>query len=495
MARLHMQRPPKSSNGEYAAILLVHRRPANIDMQVRAALCAPSVGEVVVSCNNPKVKLKDWIGVSSPRLRLIEDEGRNQTRRYDVALDTGADRLVLPDDDVLLTPDALDAFCRSLPADGSYPIGMAGQRVSARGVWESAIDFDGEEVDVLNRAYVCTREHAANVFRNADLLGWSEEERFSFPADDVLLSFGGETCPRIVEVEHVNCISHSHSAIATYRQADFHESRTEWVNGLRKVLERDPARRDLGLKGAVPVPRSAAGRAINEVMRPARRRFYRGFETRTWALTPKKFQQVAGLDDYRCLFSPRVQLGTAPAPLLGYIKIDDHQRVPQLTSFSPLWNPEFRGDYATEVVAFDVLDRLAPTLVPLALAAWRGMMRTGSRLIVGVRDSSATLAERDAKIGARTWASQLPNATEPLTSPLQLPRQLPGTLWDEQRLRDALEGQGFDCVATIRDAQEIEAHPAVSPWIIHDDNGEEMLAPVPPVLDGAADIIVIARAR
>jgi hypothetical protein len=496
-ARLRVSRPPKSSNGSFVAIILVHRRPANVDLQIRAALHAPSVGEVIVSCNNPEVRLGDWVSVASPRLQLREETGQNQTRRYSLARGSGAERFVLPDDDVLMLPDALDGFCSSLPDDATAPIGLAGQRLGHADLWESAIQGTGEEVDVLNRAYACTRAHVEGVFRNAELLGWSEEETFSNPADDVLVSFAGTTCPTVVSFEHVNCITHSHRAISTYRQNDFHALRTDWVTDLRKALDRAPARRDLGLGGALPPRTSSVGRALNVAARPLRRRFYMGKNMRALSVPPALIRRAAGLTDYGALWNRRVQIGTAPAPLEGFIRVDDHASTPDLTACMPLWNPDFgRGTFAMEVVSFGALDRLPPDLVPVALAAWRGIMRTGARLIVGVQDSTDVLAARDAKLGVRSWASQLPNATEPMTSPLQLiEAKLEATLWDEPRLRDALEAQGFDVVASICDGSEIEAHPAVSPWVVDATKSDDPLAPVPPVLDSAAGIVVIARAR
>ena len=494
-ARLLASRPPRSSNGSFTAILLVHRRPANIDLQIRAALHAPSIGEVVVSCNNPEVRVEDWTGVTSPRLRVLHESGRNQTRRYAVALESGGDRFVLPDDDVLFLPAALDEFCRALPDDADCPLGLAGQRYGASGAWESAIYGSGEEVDVLNRAYVCTRAHAEGVFRNAELLGWSEQDTFSNPADDVLVSFAGTRCPTLVEVAHVNCISHADREISTYRQADFHPARAEWVTQLRKELDREPARRDQALGGAME-RRHGLGAAMNVVARPLRGRFYQGKNVKHLSALPAPVRRSLGLDDHRALWTRRVQIGVAPAPLRGFYKIDDRARVPDLAACLPLWKADFNGAHALDLVAIGALDRMPPHLVPYALATWRGMLVDGGRIVVGVRDSREVLASRELALGTRSWASQLARSDEVLTSPLQLiDRGLDATLWDERQLVDALESQGFDVVATISDGSSIESHTAVSPWLLDMRGEEHVLDPVPAALDGAADLIVVARAR
>lgn len=495
-ARLFARRPPTTSQGSFVAVILVHQRPANVDLQVRAALHASAVGEVIVSCNNPAVRLEKWLSVSSPRLRVLHEAGRNQTRRYALALASGADRFVLPDDDVLFSPGALDEFCAYLPPDAEFPIGMAGQRLGASGAWESGITAPGDEVDVLNRAYLCTRTHAEAVFRNAARLGWSEEETFTNPADDVLLSFSGSSAPRLAELRHVNCISHTHPGISTFLQRDFHDARAQWVETLRAELDRAPARRDLGACGAASPPASSVARAVSVVAQPLRARFYTGQNVRSIGLLPPPVRRAAGLDDYAAMVTQRAQIGHAPAPLAGFVHIDARRSAPGVTLRSQPWAPKLNHYFATEVVAFGVLDAMAPALVPMALASWRSMIATGGRLVVGVRDGSARLAARDAEVGARSWASQLPSGSTVLESPLQL-TDAPNatTLWDAERIGDAIVAQGFEIVATVTDGSDIERALGVAPWDVPTSEGPRTLLPVPAALNGAAEIVVVARAR
>ncbi|HUR77947.1 MAG TPA: glycosyltransferase family A protein [Acidimicrobiales bacterium] len=451
-AKLRLARPPVASNGEFTAVLLVHRRPANIDLQIRAALHAPSVGEVVVSCNNPAVRVRDWTSVESPRLRILEEEGRNQTRRYAVALASGGDRFLLPDDDVLFLPDAVDAFCAALPADGAHPVGLAGQRLLASGLWESSIETDGEEVDVLNRAYVCTRDHAEAVFRNAERLGWSEQELYSNPADDVLVSFAGNKHPVVVHVAHVNCVSHTDARISTYQQGGFHSARADWVGQLRQLHGRGAARRDRSGGGALAPPPSRA-RSLNVWAQPLRRRYYLGKNVQALSLLPRPLRGAIGLGDATALRRRRLQIGSAPAPLAGFVRTGEGTE-PDVTLRGPAWQVDLPSGFADEVVAIGALDGVASGQIAAAVDAWRRAARTGARLLLGVTND----------------------------------------LWQDKRLRDALDAHGFDIVATITDASALEAHPAVSPWKISEPEAR-LLDPVPAIVDGSADVIVVARAR
>lgn len=477
------------------AVILVHRRPVNVDLQVRAALLAPSIGEVVVSCNNPEVRLDDWLTVSSPRLRTRLDYGRNQTRRYAVALESGADRFVLPDDDVLFSPEAIDEFCRALGDGAAMPIGMAGQRLGPSGLWESGITAAGEEVDVLNRAYACTRAHAEGVFENAALLGWDEEATFSNPADDVLVSFAGIGCPTIAPLRHVNCVSHDDGRLSTFLQPGFHDARAEWVATLRATRGRSAASRAPGARDIAPAVPPVAERALRVATLPLRARFYTGRNVRSLALVPRSLRRRAGLDDDGAMVTQRVQIGTGPVPLDGYVRVGDSD-LAHLTMRAPAWAPNPHRLFATEVVAFGVLDRIDPALVPMALASWRAMLAKGGRLLVGVTDSSAILSPRDGALRAASWGSQRANGTAVLTSPLQLTDdRLTTTLWDADRLAAAVRGQGFEVVATATSGDDIELVPGVSPWPVVTSRGARPLLPVPAALNGAADIVVVARAR
>lgn len=214
-------------------VLLVHERPANLDLQIRLLLAMPSIREVIVSNNNPAVRAERWTSVEDPRVTFRFDPEKNQTRRYDIARNVEGEVFLFLDDDIFLRPGDLESMVEHLRDDPSVPVGMMGQVVDPDGTWQGGIQDDGARVDVLNRMYVCTADHVRRVFDCVERLGWTTEETFRNPADDVLVSFAGCGRPRIVARPFVDCLSHNDTGIATFRQPGFHETRFEWITTLR----------------------------------------------------------------------------------------------------------------------------------------------------------------------------------------------------------------------------------------------------------------------
>ena len=236
--RANRRRPRIQPGGDVVAILLVHKRPGNLDLQIRQLMGAPSVSRIVVSGNNPDVDPGAWCTVVDDALTFRTDLGRNQTRRYAIAAENASPIYVLLDDDIFFEPTELERLFQLFRDDPTNPLGVMGQAIRSDGSWVGAITDAASDVDVLNRMYICSDHHVKAVFGNAETLGWSEEELFSNPADDVLVSFAGPGSPTVVLAEFVDCLSHNDAGIATFRQPGFHEARSEWVAGLRRHRER-----------------------------------------------------------------------------------------------------------------------------------------------------------------------------------------------------------------------------------------------------------------
>lgn len=232
--RANRTSPAPGRSGDVVTVLLVHERPANLDLQLRLVLAMPSTKSVIVSNNNPDVDAPRWTSVDDPRVEFRFDPGVNQTRRYQIARDVDAEYFLFLDDDIFFEPDDLEAMFARLREDPSRPIGVMGQTMDTDGSWVGGIEDDGARVDVLNRMYVCTAAHVRGVFDRAEDLGWSEAEVYGNAADDVLLSFAGTERPEIVQTPFVDCLSHNDTRIATFRQPGFHEARSLWVRDLRE---------------------------------------------------------------------------------------------------------------------------------------------------------------------------------------------------------------------------------------------------------------------
>ncbi len=87
------------------AILLSYKRPKNIEPIVRALLRCAFIDKVIVSNNNPAVRIGDWVHLTDPRIRLI-DQTRDSPPglRFAIAFDTPAEHFLCIDDDIFPYP-------------------------------------------------------------------------------------------------------------------------------------------------------------------------------------------------------------------------------------------------------------------------------------------------------------------------------------------------------------------------------------------------------
>lgn len=226
---------PRSSSGDGVAILLVHGRPWTLQTQLAACLQASRIGRVVVSCNSPDASLHRVPLLSHPRVELrMADPAQNQLRRFAVAVDQDADRFVLIDDDLFVEPTAIDFLCQSLDESPAAPCGIIGQSLQEDGDWAISVTARHGRVDVLNCIYACTHEHAVRAFALADELQWTEAERYSYPADDVLISFAGKERPRVHGLSFIKDPA-AQARTATFRLTRFDDNRRDWVNQLQAM--------------------------------------------------------------------------------------------------------------------------------------------------------------------------------------------------------------------------------------------------------------------
>ncbi|MDX1509752.1 MAG: hypothetical protein R3249_00230 [Nitriliruptorales bacterium] len=226
-------RPPAQSAGDFAAILLVHERPATLDLQVRIALHTPSIGMVHISNNNPAVDVAEYLTIASRRVVVHEEFDWNQTRRYLLAGDLRDQRFVSLDDDIYLDPRHLEQLLGQFRREDAVPTGVTGQNRIADG-WINEVVEEGP-VDILNRLYVFSAEHVRRFHVLLDELGWSSDQRRTNFADDVLISATGDGPARIVPTPWIDCTSHNRKEISTFRRTGFHDPRGPWLEQAREI--------------------------------------------------------------------------------------------------------------------------------------------------------------------------------------------------------------------------------------------------------------------
>lgn len=232
-----------------------YKRPQNLHPIVRSLLKASFVERIIVSNNNPDIRMEDWIGLRDERLRIINQPKRTAPGiRFALARETQGKFFATIDDDVFLSPTQLRTLFEALVREPAMPHGERGERyapyepmphspeliqkvlgwVPDYGGWRPGVEGNAS-VDVINGVYFFTREHLEEMFRLAGELKLDVPNLFN--GEDILLSFCGTERPRIhtVKPRTVNCLTEARRGVATFTQGDFYPRRTELFLALRAL--------------------------------------------------------------------------------------------------------------------------------------------------------------------------------------------------------------------------------------------------------------------
>ena len=228
-------------------ILLSYKRPRNIQPMVRSLLKASCVQRVIVSNNNPNLRLEDWLQLRDRRLHVMNQPVRCFPGfRLELARQDGGEYFLSFDDDVFLFPWQVDQLFSRLLETPSVPHGIYGDlfveeslrtRYPAsqhRHGWLGGLMNIDAPVHVLNRGYAFSRSHLQEVSRLGSLL---DIDVGAMPiADDVLLSSAGTALPRCVKLGRIlTCPSSARPGVAVSKQKDFRRERARLYCSLRKL--------------------------------------------------------------------------------------------------------------------------------------------------------------------------------------------------------------------------------------------------------------------
>ena len=215
--------PEADGTGPVTAIVLSYKRPQNISPIVEALLRTPSVGSVVVSNHNCSVSSAGLFR-SHPRVRVLENDGRDSYYRFFIASGLSGEFFLGVDDDVFLRPEQLETVCKRLKADPSVPHGVCGQFRTDSGFISGIIRYEGR-MDVINRVYAFTKMQAQKVVKQHDA-HWSEHDNCMW--DDILLSTTGRGKPMCWNVGSIlMCPTSREQGVALCRREDFSRKREE----------------------------------------------------------------------------------------------------------------------------------------------------------------------------------------------------------------------------------------------------------------------------
>jgi hypothetical protein len=217
--------------GDTTVMLNSFRRPQNIDFLARIYLRLPSIRKVIVSNNNSRIRIRDWVQVSDPRLVLIDQPvDRMCVFRVELARRGNSRYFIFNDDDIFLTPQQIGQILSMLRADPGRLHGVQGEIFDpAQNCLIHDIRRRKTEVDIINRLYFLTAEHIREFFRLTDLLKLGPDN----PADDMLLSFSGTDRPLVHDAgPFMDCPTNDMPGIALWRQEGFFDYRVRLFHRL-----------------------------------------------------------------------------------------------------------------------------------------------------------------------------------------------------------------------------------------------------------------------
>ena len=210
-------------------VMLSFGRPRNIQPIAESALRCDLVERLVIVNNNPAVHLEDYVRITSPRVTILHQEVAGlPVRRFEIARDLPGEYFLAIDDDTLLRAPQIESLFRALIADPTTPHGVIGQVIDGAVEPSSVLRYRMVErraasVDILNRVYLFTAAHLRRFFSLLSAIEGLAPLRYG---DDLVLSFSGDSHPRIQDVGRVLYFpSGNDPAVALWLQPGFHEYR------------------------------------------------------------------------------------------------------------------------------------------------------------------------------------------------------------------------------------------------------------------------------
>lgn len=237
-------RVPVTRPQRVTAVLLSYKRPWNMEGLVRACLACDCIDHVIVSNNNPSVDINRWLPIRHERLSIVsQDRRRPAGMAVMIAAHSHAQFFISIDDDLLLSPRQIHQLCERLFDHPSVLHGVVGQ-VLPSGASRFDMHVTGErEVDVLNRAYAYTADHAQRYREILTSLGRaSDEQQIEMPfGSDIVLSFCGLSKPHIHDVGPLlSCPTAALQGIARFKDAGFDAFRAALFRDVQNLTR--PAR-------------------------------------------------------------------------------------------------------------------------------------------------------------------------------------------------------------------------------------------------------------
>jgi len=218
-----------------SAIVLSYKRPRNIDKILSSLALCEFVDEIIVSNNNPELRMEDYLSVADPRIRVInQPERRFASVRLELSLAAGSEYILAIDDDIFLQPEQVRQLFEILLDNPAVVHGVGGQVYSPDLADMKQIHSRERPVEALIWLFAYTRKHAREYFEILRAIGVDNRRLDS--SEDVPLSFAGENYARIHDLGPISrCPTDNRKGIATWRNPGFGENRTALVRQMREL--------------------------------------------------------------------------------------------------------------------------------------------------------------------------------------------------------------------------------------------------------------------
>ncbi len=226
-------------------VLLSYRRMENLRYIVDSLLLCDFVERIVLSNNNPAVRMEQFVSSRDSRLQIINQPRRcYPSIRYQLAMQLSGQYFLAIDDDLFLTPRQIRKLFQRLLEHPSVPHGAAAEDIEVRDgkiVSRNVSWGKTRETDVILWAYAFTRQHLHRYFTLLNRLGMSEDEVKT--SEDVIISFTGDGRPYCEDLGTLFCCdSATDAAIATWMQEGFLQERGRLYLSCREWLATEPWR-------------------------------------------------------------------------------------------------------------------------------------------------------------------------------------------------------------------------------------------------------------
>jgi hypothetical protein len=211
------------------------KRARNVEPLIRTILRCDFVEKIIVSNNNPQIRIEDWVKINDVRVVLINQVTRRGCGYgYVVASKENAEYSIIIDDDLLIYPEQLAILFQRLIDHPEVPHGVAGRDYRGQYIHRQETD-----VEVLFLIYAVTKAHVQKYFEFVTEITankYASYESIEFWGDDIIISHVGTQKPIIHDVGFIlQCQTYNARGVAIHLEEEFERQRMDVRNALRKL--------------------------------------------------------------------------------------------------------------------------------------------------------------------------------------------------------------------------------------------------------------------